>query len=148
MVRWSEPSVGSSLNTPVHTDGAPLTGILRFLHLLGAMVWVGGLITLGALVPALRKAGADRSILQAAARQFGQVSWVGFGLALLTGAWAVVDYLDAPALPWKLAAVSAAGGLAVWHQLRARQQTPRTRGVVQGLILAASLGIVAAAVAL
>jgi putative copper export protein len=55
-----------------------VTGALRFFHLLGAMVWVGGLITLGALVPALRKAGADRALLQAAARQFGRLSWVAF----------------------------------------------------------------------
>ena len=125
-----------------------MTGIGRFLHLLGAMVWVGGLVTLGSLVPALRKAGADRTILQTAARQFGRVSWVGFGLAFVTGSSVVVDYLDVPALRWKLAAVAVAGGLALWHQLRGRRQTPRTRGALQGLIVAASLGIVAAAVAL
>jgi len=123
-----------------------MTGVLRFFHLLGAMVWVGGLITLGALVPALRKAGADRSMLQAVARQFGRVSWTAFGLSVLTGGWALVDYLDAPGLPWKLGTVALAGGLALWHQLGARDQSPRTRGILQGLILAASLGIVAAAV--
>jgi hypothetical protein len=42
--------------------------------------------------------------------------------------------------------VALAGGLALWHQLGARDQSPRTRGILQGLILAASLGIVAAAV--
>jgi len=123
-----------------------MTGALRFLHLLGAMVWVGGLITLGALVPALRKAGADRSMLQAVARQFGRVSWTAFGLSVITGGWALVDYLDAPGLAWKLGTVALAGGLALWHQLGARHQSPRTRGILQGLILAASLGIVAAAI--
>lgn len=125
-----------------------MTGVVRFLHLLGAMVWVGGLITLGALIPTMRKAGADRPMLQAVARQFGRVSWTGFGLALLTGGWAVIDYLDRPALAPKLGAVAMAGGLALWHQLNARNQSPRTRGILQGLILLASLGIVAAAVAL
>lgn len=125
-----------------------MTGVLRFLHLLGAMVWVGGLITLGALIPAMRKAGADRPMLQAVARQFGRVSWAAFALAVLTGGWAVVDYLDVPALPWKLGAVALAGGLALWHQFAAGSQSPRTRGIFQGLILLASLGIVAAAVAL
>lgn len=125
-----------------------MTGAVRFLHLLGAMVWVGGLITLGALIPALRKAGADRSMLQAVARQFGRLSWAAFALAVLTGGWAVIDYLDDPALPWKLGSVALAGGLALWHQLGARDQSPRTRGILQGLILMASLGIVAAAVAL
>lgn len=125
-----------------------MTGAVRFLHLLGAMVWVGGLITLGTLIPALRKAGADRPMLQAVARQFGRLSWAAFALAVLTGGWAVIDYLDDPALPWKLGSVALAGGLALWHQLGARDQSPRTRGVVQGLILVVSLGIVAAAVAL
>lgn len=125
-----------------------MTGAVRFFHLLGAMVWVGGLITLGTLVPALRKAGAERSLLQVVARQFGRVSWVAFGLAVLTGGWAVVDYLDAPALPWKLGFVALAGGLALWHQVNANNQSPRTRGILQGLILLASLGIVAAAIAL
>ena len=118
------------------------------MHLLGAMVWVGGLITLGTLIPALRKAGADRPMLQAVAQQFGRLSWAAFALAVLTGGWAVIDYLDDPALPWKLGSVALAGGLALWHQLGARDQSPRTRGVLQGLILVVSLGIVAAAVAL
>lgn len=125
-----------------------MTGAIRFLHLLGAMVWVGGLITLGALIPALRRAGADRAMLQAVARQFGRLSWVAFSLAVLTGGWAIIDYLDDPALPWKLGSVALAGGLALWHQLVARDQSPRTRGILQALILVASLGIVAAAVAL
>lgn len=125
-----------------------MTGVVRFFHLLGAMVWVGGLITLGALVPAMRKAGAERPMLQAVARQFSRVSWTGFGIAVLTGGWAVIDYLDRPALPLKLGAVALAGGLALWHQLGARDQTSRTRGILQGLILVTSLGIVAAAVAL
>ena len=123
-----------------------MNGVLRFFHLLGAMVWVGGLITLGALVPAMRRAGADRALLQAAARQFGRVSWVAFAVAVLTGGWVVIDFLDAPALPWKLGTVALAGALALWHQLGAREQSPRTRGILQGLILLASLGIVAAAI--
>ena len=125
-----------------------MTGAVRFAHLLGAMVWVGGLITLGALIPALRRAGADRPMLQAVARQFSRVSWTAFAVAVLTGGWAMVDYLEVPALPWKLGFVALAGGLALWHQLGAKDQSPRTRGILQGVILLASLGIVAAAVAL
>lgn len=125
-----------------------MTGILRFLHLIGAMVWVGGLITLGALIPALRAAGAERPMLQAVARQFGRVSWAAFALAVLTGGWVAVDHLDNPALPWKMGTVALAGGLALWHTLGARDQSPRTRGILQGLIMLVSLGIVAAAIAL
>ena len=49
-------------------------------------------------------------------------------------------------LHWKLATVMLAVALALVHQLTARKSSPRTRGIVQGLILLASLGIFAAAV--
>ena len=49
--------------------------MLEFVHEVAAAVWLGGLITLGALVPALRRAGVERPQLQAMARQFGRGSW-------------------------------------------------------------------------
>ena len=58
-----------------------MTRTLVFFHLLGAAVWLGGTITVGGLVPALRRAGAERPQLQAMARQFGKVSWAAIGLA-------------------------------------------------------------------
>lgn len=121
---------------------------VRWLHLVAASVWVGGLITLGALVAAVRGAGADRSLLQVMARQFGRVSWTAMGLAVLTGAWLSIDYLARPALAVKFGLVVLAAGLAGWHQFAAKNQTPRTRGILQGLILLVSLAIVAAALAL
>jgi copper resistance protein D len=67
--------------------------LVRFLHILAAAAWVGGMIVLGAVaVPAARAAGdrsAGRRVLTAAARRFGVVgglAWVvllGTGLALL-----------------------------------------------------------------
>ena len=123
-----------------------MNGFVRFFHLLGAMVWVGGLITLGALVPTLRRAGADREMLRAVARQFARVSWTAFGVAVVTGAWAAPDHLDSPAFPWKVAAVAITAGLTLWHTFGASGQSPRTRGILQGLILLSSLGIVVAAI--
>ena len=46
--------------------------IRLFLHILAATVWVGGQITLAALVPVLRRLGAE--IPRAAARRFNQVA--------------------------------------------------------------------------
>ena len=66
-----------------------MTRTLVFLHLVGAAVWLGGTITVGALVPALRRAGVERPQLQAMARQFGRVSWTAMAIAVATGAWLV-----------------------------------------------------------
>ena len=59
-----------------------------FLHVLAATIWVGGQITLAALVPALRHLGAE--ILRAAARRFNQVAWPAFGILVITGVWNIV----------------------------------------------------------
>ena len=61
-----------------------------FLHVLAATIWVGGQITLGALVPVLRRAGAD--IPRIAARQFGRVAWTAFAVLLATGFWNLASY--------------------------------------------------------
>lgn len=119
-----------------------------WVHLIAASVWVGGLITLGALVAALRSQNVERTVLQAVARQFGRVSWSAMAVAVLSGGWMAIDYLDRPWLAVKMGTVALTAGLAGWHQFAARNQSARTRGILQGLILLSSLGVVAAAVAL
>lgn len=124
--------------------------------MLAAGVWIGGLITLGALVAAVRRAEADRSVLQAMARQFGKLSWAAMGVAVVTGViqlsrleFSLSDNTGfATTLMIKLTLVGVAAGLALFHQFTARTSTPAKRGLVQGLILLSSLGILAAAVAL
>jgi putative copper export protein len=56
-----------------------------FLHVLGATVWVGGQLTLAALVPALRVLGTE--VPRAAARRYNQVAWPAFALLVATGGW-------------------------------------------------------------
>ncbi len=62
--------------------------IRLFLHVLAATVWVGGQLTLAALVPALRRLGAQ--IPRAAARRFNQVAWPAFAVLIVTGVWNVI----------------------------------------------------------
>lgn len=59
-----------------------------FLHVLAATVWVGGQLTLAALVPVLRRLGTD--IPRAAARRFNQVAWPAFAILVITGVWNVI----------------------------------------------------------
>ncbi len=60
-----------------------LDTIRLFLHVLAATVWVGGQITLAALVPALRVAGKE--VPAAAARVFNRVAGPAYGVLLVTG---------------------------------------------------------------
>ena len=59
-----------------------------FLHVLAATVWVGGQLTLAALVPALRRLGTE--IPRTAARRFNQVAWPAFAVLIATGVWNVI----------------------------------------------------------
>jgi putative copper export protein len=65
-----------------------LETIRLFLHVLAATVWVGGQITLAALVPALR--GVGGAATKAAANAFNRVAWPAFGVLILTGIWNVL----------------------------------------------------------
>lgn len=120
-----------------------MTRTLVFLHLIGAAVWVGGLLTVGALVPALRRAGVDRPQLRAMARQFGRVSWVAMAISLVSGVWLVSETdRDWGDLSLKAGLVVLVIILAGIHQLTASKSTPAQRGAVQGITLLVSLGIV------
>lgn len=93
--------------------------IRLFLHVLAATIWVGGQLTLAALVPVLRRLGAD--IPRAAARRFNLVAWPAFGILLLTGIWNIVAVRAqihgnyAVTLWVKLAVVATSGITAALH---------------------------------
>jgi putative copper export protein len=59
-----------------------------FLHVVAATVWVGGQLTLAALVPALRAAGPE--VPRAAAQAFNQVAWGAFVVLVVTGLWNIM----------------------------------------------------------
>jgi len=123
--------------------------VVKWIHLLAAAVWTGGLIVLGALVGAVRKATDDREVLRAMARRFGVVSWTAFVVAVVAGFWLYTDL----GWPWsdfqvKGTLVVLAAVLALAHQLTARRSSPAVRGILQLTILIVSIGIFGAAVAL
>ena len=125
--------------------------LLRFVHLVAAATWTGGLITLAALVFAFRKAGAPRELLQLAGRRFARLSWLAMAIAVSTGVAQVV----AMRLPWgygrlhiKIGLVALTIVIAGVHQLTAKRTPPAVRGIVELSMLILSLAIFAAAVAL
>jgi len=115
--------------------------IRLFLHVLAATVWVGGQLTLAALVPALRGLGAE--IPRSAARAFNRVAWPAFAILLVTGVWNVIaehgkitgDYQGTLALKLAVVAVS---GLTAW--LHARARSPRGLAVFGALTGLSALG--------
>lgn len=125
--------------------------VVRWIHLVAAATWVGGLVVMAPIVLALRRADAERDQLRAVARAFARVSWTAMAVAIVTG----LAQVELTPFPWtyprlhvKIGVVTLACALAGFHQLTARRSSARTRGMLQVAILATSLGIVAAAVAL
>jgi len=117
------------------------TTIRLSLHLLGASVWVGGQIALGALVPVARRAGPE--IPRALARRFGGVAWPFFALTVLTGVWNLTEVNPGDhSVGWqitlmlKLVLVAISGVTAFLHGI---VPNPVARGVTAGLALLASL---------
>ncbi|WP_323095374.1 hypothetical protein [Intrasporangium sp. YIM S08009] len=113
-----------------------------FLHVLAATVWVGGQITLAALVPALRAAGTE--VPKAAANAFNRVAWPAFGVLLLTGVWNVVAEGDkGPAyertLMVKYTLVIASGATAFLHARVASRKAMAIFGALTGLTALATL---------
>lgn len=99
--------------------------IRLFLHVLAATVWVGGQLTLAALVPTLRRLGAE--IPRAAARGFNRVAWPAFAVLIATGVWNVaaewakVSGSYETTLIVKLVVVAVSGAAAALHA-RARSK--------------------------
>lgn len=119
-----------------------LETIRLFLHVLAATVWVGGQITLAALVPALRAAGTD--VPKAAANAFNRVAWPAFGVLVLTGIWNVIaegdqgsDYQNTLMLKYTL--VLASGVTAYVHSKAQSRRTMAIFGALTGLTAIATL---------
>ena len=113
------------------------SAVRLFLHLLAACVWVGGQITLGVIVPALRPAADDpdpeaaRARIRAVARRFEVAAWIAFAVLLLTGIWNLTAaQVGDQSTEWlvtlfvKLALVAVSGIAAAVHVLVA---APRVR---------------------
>jgi putative copper export protein len=123
---------------------SPLTfeTLRLFLHVLAATVWVGGQITLAALVPALRAAGRD--VPKAAAKAFNRIAWPAFGTLVLTGIWNVVAEGDkGPAyqhtLMLKYTLVAGSGVTAYVHARVASRKAQAVFGALTGLTALAAL---------
>ncbi|HTY72625.1 MAG TPA: hypothetical protein VMI11_09410 [Actinomycetes bacterium] len=119
------------------------------LHVLGATIWVGGQITLAALVPVLRR---TPEAAQAAARAFNRIAWPAFAVLVLTGFWNVaVQPSDTTSsyravLGLKMAVVVLSGVSAYVHTKVSGRTQIAVWGAISGLtaITAVVLGVLLA----
>lgn len=108
-----------------------------FLHVLAATVWVGGQLTLAALVPTLRKLGGE--LPKAAAQAFNRVAWPAFAVLIATGVWNVVAERDKvtgdyrTTLIVKLVVVAASGATAALHATARSKTGLAVFGALTGL---------------
>lgn len=124
---------------------------LRFFHLVAAATWLGGIITLGVVVSALRKAQVERPVLVAAARAFARLSWTAMAIAVATGLAQVhVMHLpwSHPPLHMKMGLVAITIAVALAHTRMAKGLRPAARGAFEAALLLLSMGIFAAAIRL
>lgn len=119
-----------------------------YLHLLGATVWVGGLVMLAVTMSAVRRVTDDRHLIAVIARRFAAVSWIALALLVVTGLFQAGDYGWSGLLLVKVSLVLASIILAIWHTLGARTQLPMIRGLIQAVILILALVILGVAVGL
>lgn len=122
---------------------------VRWLHLVAAATWLGGMIVLAALVAAFRRHGVERPVLQLAARRFGQVSWAAMIVAVATG----LAQAHLMHFPWsyrplhaKIGIVTITVVVALVHSRTAAHLKPAARGAMEATLLLLSLAIFFAAV--
>ena len=121
--------------------------IRTWVHLIAIFVWVGGQITLGLLVPVLRKLGKDAP--GQVARRFNRFAWPFFALAVLTGLWSMGSEWGESTNSWKIwlfikVGVVALTGYTAWQHTQAAKvadpdRARTTRAVFGGATLLLSL---------
>jgi copper resistance protein D len=110
----------------------PMSLLLRWLHVVAAITWIGGMLFLAlVLVPVTRReAPALRArLFHIVGIRFRTVGWVALGLLVLTGLgnlWLNPYLLPLPRFHWKLGLVVFALSLAAVHDfvLGPRAGTP------------------------
>jgi putative copper export protein len=117
--------------------------IRLFLHVLAATIWVGGQITLAALVPVLRGAGAE--VTKKAANGFNRIAWPAFAVLIATGVWNVIAEHDKDhgayhvTLIVKYAVVAASGLTAYLHAKATSKGAIAACGALTGITALGSL---------
>lgn len=115
----------------------PLESLRIFLHVLGATIWVGGQLTLAALVATLRATSADSP--RRVAHAFNRIAWPAYALLLVTGIWNVIAEAGEANQTWwitlvlKVILVAISGVAALLHARATSRRATATWGAISGL---------------
>jgi putative copper export protein len=121
-----------------------------FLHIIAATIWVGGQLTLAALVPVLRTQGPE--VPKAAANAFNKVAWPAYWVLVATGIWNVLAEQDQADQQWnmvlgiKVVLVALSGVAAFLHTRATTSRGIAIWGALSGLsaIAAVYVGVLLA----
>jgi putative copper export protein len=140
---------------PVFLTAAPqlahfVDSIRLFLHVISATIWVGGQLTLAALVPVLKVINPEAP--KKVAKQFNKIAWPAYIILLITGFWNVAAIGSGASshynavLGIKMTVVALSGLAAYAHTKAKSTATLAIWGAVAGLtaISATYLGILLA----
>ena len=123
--------------------------ILKLLHLIGASIWLGGMILMGALITTLRANGGTDEQVRSLAKRFGIVGWSAYWTAFLSGLGMFFYAWSTSSLNMffhiKMGLIIAAGALTYFHS-KAPHLSAKNKGMIQGSILLFTLGIFYAAI--
>lgn len=118
--------------------GTAPTIVRLSLHVSAAAVWVGGQLTLGGLVPTLRRVAPESTA--AVARQFARLAWPAYAVLLGTGIWNIIathpsQQTDAwqGVLSAKVAVAVLSGMAAFAHQRVSARRAVAIWGALAGL---------------
>ena len=114
-------------------------GLIRWLHLFPAAVWVGGLVTLVLVIPVAHRSGSTGREIRAIGRAYGRAAWPAIILTIGSGIARVVrdnlDWLGDHKLLTKIVLSVAAAALVAWHQANTPSSARVTKGTIRLLLL-------------
>ncbi len=127
-----------------------LDGFIRWLHVLSAAVWVGGLLTLVLIIPTARRSGSTGREIRAMGRAYGRVAWPAVVIAIGSGITMVLrehlDWLGDQKLLTKTGLSAVAVALIAWHQAKTPSGARVTKGAIRMLLLLVGVALFSIAI--
>ncbi|NQV05742.1 hypothetical protein HQ535_04255 [bacterium] len=124
--------------------------VIRFIHLLSATIWVGGMVSMINVLPTLHRMGLHGADVRTVSRSFGTVGFPAMVIAMGTGVWKTIDAAEVSTALWVKVGLSAAALLlGLWYAREASGRGPAVAlPAIRLLLLLSGVGLVAASIAL